>query len=65
MAKKNRRELSALNLQNPGRPANYFYEKHEFSNRLGEKIVGTRGNWALLEYSLVLIIDMWVTLLTL
>ena len=65
MAKKNRRELSALNLRNPGHPANYFYEKHGFSNRLGEKNLGTRGNWALLEYSLVFIIDMWVTLLTL
>ena len=40
------------------RPANYFYEKHGFSNRLGEKNLGTRGHWALLEYSLVFIIDM-------
>ena len=50
MAKKNRRDLSALNLQNPGHPANYLFEKHGFSNYwMGEKNLGTRGNWALLE----------------
>ena len=41
-SEKNLTEPSALNLWNPGRPANHFYMKLRFSSRPGA-IVGCQG----------------------